>query len=397
MLPFRASDIADWPISAEDLAPGYRAVFGYLPLAARRDDLEAQFPLHSQTPAPLNLSARAARILDRMSAARDPLRAAGFSFGASRLAVANPASGGCRYCGLCLHGCPWGLIYNAAQSIGTIRRRAGLIVDRVEEAGARVRLRTRARADGAPGTLECDRVFLACGTYQTARIMLNSQPSLGALTLRDSQYFLLPLLGAGAAGEPEAERLHTLSQIFLEVADGRISRYPAHLQIYTYNDLYPRAIRDKLRAVPWLAARVARAVSRRLLAIQGYLHSHESGTATVRLRGDALELVRVPDPRPARIVRKLARKLSRHSDALGFRPLAPLLNVGNPGQGAHAGGTLPMREHPGAGECDTLGRPTGFKRVHLVDASVLPSIPSTTITLTVMANAHRIGSAAHDG
>jgi choline dehydrogenase-like flavoprotein len=29
--------------------------------------------------------------------------------------------------------------------------------------------------------------------------------------------------------------------------------------------------------------------------------------------------------------------------------------------------------------------------VHAVDATVLPSIPATTITLTVMANAHRIG------
>ena len=34
-----------------------------------------------------------------------------------------------------------------------------------------------------------------------------------------------------------------------------------------------------------------------------------------------------------------------------------------------------------------------FERVHLVDSSTFPSIPSTTITFTVMANAHRIASA----
>jgi len=32
--------------------------------------------------------------------------------------------------------------------------------------------------------------------------------------------------------------------------------------------------------------------------------------------------------------------------------------------------------------------------VHLLDASVFPSIPATTITLTVMANAHRIATQA---
>tara|TARA_B100001013_G_scaffold181209_1_gene109024 strand:- start:234 stop:398 length:165 start_codon:yes stop_codon:yes gene_type:complete len=41
---------------------------------------------------------------------------------------------------------------------------------------------------------------------------------------------------------------------------------------------------------------------------------------------------------------------------------------------------------------DLLGRPKNFKRIHCIDASVLPSIPATTITLSVMANAYRIVS-----
>ena len=42
--------------------------------------------------------------------------AAGFRFGQSRLAVragANENGPGCAYCGLCLNGCPYGLIYDA--------------------------------------------------------------------------------------------------------------------------------------------------------------------------------------------------------------------------------------------------------------------------------------------
>ena len=41
---------------------------------------------------------------------------------------------------------------------------------------------------------------------------------------------------------------------------------------------------------------------------------------------------------------------------------------------------------------DLLGRPNNLKRIHCIDASILPSIPATTITLTIMANAYRIGS-----
>jgi choline dehydrogenase-like flavoprotein len=50
-----------------------------------------------------------------------------------------------------------------------------------------------------------------------------------------------------------------------------------------------------------------------------------------------------------------------------------------------------MRAQPGKFESDVLGRPQGWTRVHTVDASVLPAVPATTITFSVMANAHRIG------
>jgi choline dehydrogenase-like flavoprotein len=53
-----------------------------------------------------------------------------------------------------------------------------------------------------------------------------------------------------------------------------------------------------------------------------------------------------------------------------------------------------MSANPTGFESDLLGRPAGLKRIHLVDSSVLPTIPATTITYTVMANAHRIGTLA---
>jgi choline dehydrogenase-like flavoprotein len=70
------------------------------------------------------------------------------------------------------------------------------------------------------------------------------------------------------------------------------------------------------------------------------------------------------------------------------------MQFAEPGRSYHSGGTFPMRTRPGKFETDVLGQPTGLERVHLVDASVFPSIPATTITLTVMANAHRIASEA---
>jgi hypothetical protein len=45
-------------------------------------------------------------------------------------------------------------------------------------------------------------------------------------------------------------------------------------------------------------------------------------------------------------------------------------------------------------DSDSLGRPFGWRRIHAVDASVLPSIPGTTLAFPVMANAVRIAEQA---
>ena len=82
--------------------------------------------------------------------------------------------------------------------------------------------------------------------------------------------------------------------------------------------------------------------------------------------------------------------LVQHAPRLGILPLS--LRRGTPGDGNHLGGSFPMRHNPTMLETDSLGRMTALPRVHLVDASVLPGLPATTFTLTVMANAHRIAT-----
>ena len=55
-----------------------------------------------------------------------------------------------------------------------------------------------------------------------------------------------------------------------------------------------------------------------------------------------------------------------------------------------------MRSERAPHTSDPEGRPFGFERVHIVDATCFTSIPATTITLPVMANAWRIANLAGD-
>jgi choline dehydrogenase-like flavoprotein len=113
---------------------------------------------------------------------------------------------------------------------------------------------------------------------------------------------------------------------------------------------------------------------------------------------ERLEFVRAaPDPRPLAEARAVGRALLRVARQTRTLPLIGQLKVWEPGRGNHLGGSFPMAAHPRGLQSDLLGRPAGLDRVHVVDASVLPTIPATTVTLSVMANAHRIGHGAAAG
>jgi hypothetical protein len=239
---------------------------------------------------------------------------------------------------------------------------------------------------------------LGCGALSTTRILLES---LGAydqeLKIHDSQYYLFPVLRfAGVAGVQD-EKLHTLAQAFLEIRDPKISPNLVHLQLYSYNQLYSRALMNLLKGAYPLFKLFLGPLLSRLWIVQGYIHSDLSPGMRVTLKrnsdGKSILHVKGDDHHSSLpVIRKILGKLIRQRRQLRAVPISPMLQPGLPGKGNHFGGSFPMSANPGKFESDRLGRPTGFKRVHAVDSTTFPTIPATTITLTVMANAHRIGS-----
>jgi choline dehydrogenase-like flavoprotein len=401
MLPYRDTDIAGWPVTNAALERHYRAVTAFTGLAAHRDDLEEIFPFHCDQPHALRSSRQADRLLGNLNRHRDALRERGWHFGRSRVAVraaGNVAGAGCVHCGFCMYGCPYGCIYNSADTVRELRAEKNftyqrdVIVTAVHENSERVFITGYHRVTNVPLAFEADRVYLAAGVIPTAQILLRSQAAYDQpLTLRDSQYFLFPLLLARRTRDVQTEALYTLSQLFIELNCPRISRHSVHLQLYTYSDIIGQAVRKSLGPLKIFA----RPLEERMIIVQGYLHSDESPAITMTLKRDGekdfLQLDAQPKAATRPTVQKVLRELLSQTRRLGGVVVPPMLQLAEPGRGFHCGGSLPMRESPGRFESDTLGRPQGWARVHAVDASVLPAVPATTITFTVMANAHRIG------
>ncbi len=411
LLPYRAEDIADWPIRPADLEPHYRAVLEFMPSTGIADELAEILPVFKASAQPLEPSRQAAEFLRDLRAHRPSLQRAGIHFGRSRMAVAAAGDAGrsaCVYCGLCLYGCPYSLIYSSAQTLrqlidsGRVTYLDRHRVERFEPKPGGVTIHARDLAANAARTFDAERVFVGVGVVPTAWLALRSLDAFDTpLEMLDSQYFIYPFFRLRRTQGVESEALHSLAQAFLEIDDRAVSRHLVHLEIFAYSDFLQRALMETPLRFLLRHRFFAEQILERLLVIQGFIHSADSGRMSVVLRRGAQgePLIHI-EPKPSRralfVSLKAGIKLMANALSLRGMPVVPAIQFAEPGRSYHSGGTFPMRAKPGRFETDTLGAIPGLDRVHLVDASVFPSIPATTITLSVMANAHRIATQSLD-
>ena len=217
-------------------------------MSAQVDALTERYPLHVKSPAALKMSRQAELFYGDLQKNEASLQQNGFSFGASRLAVrvsSDERGPGCVYCGLCLYGCPYELIFNAASLLPRLQKNAnfkylsGIFVDKITESSAGVEISGRHYADQRSWRMSGARVFLGGGVLSSARILLNSMESPAPeLTVKSNQHFLLPLLRFSTVPAVSREGLHTLSQLYIEYETDSSSQNQVHLQVYTYNDLF---------------------------------------------------------------------------------------------------------------------------------------------------------------
>ncbi len=409
LLPYRQADIADWPISLEDLAPHYRAVMDFVPGTGIQDDLEEILPIYSNQKSPLEPSNQGQALLKDLEKKRAALRRSGVYFGRSRLAIRATGDAShreCAKCTLCLSGCPYGLIYSSAQTLETLIRNGDVtyldnhLVEKFEQVGNEVIVTGRHLAKDIPFSYQASRLFVGAGVLPTAKIVLHSleifdQP----ISLLDSQYFIYPLLRFAMTSGVETEDMHTSSQAFLEMDDQSVSAHMVHLQIYGYSSFLHHELKQTFLGLPLRFSGFRRHFLGRLLIAQGFIHSKESGSIALTLKkasdGKVFLDARIQKSNKALATTlRVGWKLLKQALNLRAIPLLPGLQFPKPGSGYHSGGTFPMGKHPQTLGTDFIGRLPMMDRVHLVDASVLPSIPATSITFSVMANAHRIASIA---
>jgi len=407
LLPARAADIEDWPVPLSELEPHYRAVMEWMPtIAGEPDGLKDILPTYARPGPTLRLSRQIESFVADLARSRSRLARAGIRFGRSRQAVyaAGRNDGpGCALCGLCLYGCPYGLIYSSTYTLedliatGRVHYQPGYRVERLSEKGGWVSIHTTELATHTAAVFRSERVFVASGILPTAWLVLRSREAYGhTIVMKDSQYFIYPFLRLSKVQGVGEEALYDLAQLYVEIDDPHLSQHLVHLEVFSYSDYLKQALMETPLRLFLKYRKVADEFLGRLLVLQCFLHSDDSRTFTVTLRRGTdgqprLRLETPPGGPGPGLALRVGLKLLAEVRALRGMPILPGLQFAEPGRSYHSGGGFPMRAAPGPWETDRLGRLPGWERIHLVDASIFPSIPATTMTFTVMSNAHRIG------
>ncbi|HET9061444.1 MAG TPA: hypothetical protein VFN61_16125 [Acidimicrobiales bacterium] len=398
IFPFPRETTSGWPIDGAELRTAYRDVLRLIPYAAVEDDFAEIFPLLGEPAGLPVLSPRTVRTMDRYAKHRARVRRLGVTLGHARLAF---RSAECHPCNLCMTGCPNDLIFSARHLLkprirsGRVRYFDKTMAVRLSESATGATVHVKNLRTGTLDRLEYDRVFVACGAIASTRlaVSLRPQPSY-TLPLQEAAQFLIPMLSAASTSDPRDYDAFTLNQFNALVSTPTLHGDVAFIHFYPFNS----AMLGALPTIFGNGRRLSGALLARLSVGLGYLPSGASPSQTIEVRAHS-DQGRLPDAvirrQPGGLYREHLRavwaSLARVAPLLDLWPM-PYMPIAAAGKTYHFGSTLAHSMAPRAGtlQTDTLGRLAGSRRIHFVDGSTLPSIPATTFTLTVMANAARI-------
>ena len=409
VLPPDACDMADWPVSRAEMEPYFRKVAQLMPICGGGGNLERNFPAYREDLGALDPGPQGEALLADLERAKPTLLERDTVFGRARLAVhttPDAAHGvlACNGCGFCFTGCVRGAIYATQPMLADliragVRHRTGVYVEAVAEDQGRPTLTLVDTQSSAREVASFDALFIAGGPINSTRLLLCSRRLYDQqVLLKESQKFVLPMLRLRGAPSALEHPSITLASVFLETKAAAVSDHWIHAQIVPMNPMIVRTAglpgTDNAMLRPlW------RPLLRRMMAAWCGMHSDHSSHVELCLRkdgeGDRLELdVRLSER--ARLEARLAAKDLFHKGLLfGTLFCHWMIKFSNPGSGTHCGASFPMKGKPsGPMDTDALGRPFGWSRVFVVDSSVLPSIPGTTLAFSAISNAYRIASNA---
>jgi len=404
IMPYRNKEIEHWPISVDTMNLYYKKILNHIPVSTCLQDYFNDWPDLPASAQKYTLGEQAQHLWQRYLTSKDKLNSHGILVGGARLAIYQtdtPQQKGCVYCGECMYGCTQDAIYSTRHTLRELKKNPlfeylpGFRVDQLSEHAEGVTINAYHVNDRSNVTFTGKKVFLAAGVIMSTHLLTKSLSQLKEMELHisDSQHFLLPSIMFRHFKGLHKKPSLSISQLFYEIIRPDFFNESVHLQLHTYINLYENEFEKKIKFLKNIRGALY-PLYERLIVLQGYLPAGISGSISARLNPQNEKLIVKGNQHDDSLyyVKKIIRLFTQNAFRLGFMPLIPACRMSQVGVSNHYGGNFPMKKNPlRPNESDCFGSPFGMKRIHVVDACVLPSIQAQSVTLTSMANAYRIG------
>jgi hypothetical protein len=404
--PFNDAELSRCGLPVESLRRHYEAVARRIGVSGADDDLSVlRGPLPGlQTPLPLDHNAAA--VLARYAVMRDWSRREGLYLGRSLLAALSSPLGR-REANPCFDMDFW---TNHGQSVyrpnvtldelcthANFAYRSRLLVSSFSESADGMVNVTAHNVDARDRlTLVARSLVVAAGSLGTTRIVLRS---LGAYDRRVpfvcNAHSYMPCLHLRALGLDHASRCHSLAQLTLIHDPTMSGEHLVQAQMYSYRSLQLFRLFKQTPLPHREGLRILRALAPHLVI---WVVQHEdlptARKSCVLRHGasptdDVLEIEYADSADELTARRRAETMIARCVRRLGCWPLQRLQAVH--GSSVHYGGQFPMTQEDRPLTTEPSGLLRGTRAVYLADGATLGYLPAKGPTLTLMANAQRVG------
>lgn len=392
------SELKEFPFDASDIERSYETVAKRMGISGcQEDDLSEYFGLDAWSQKPIQMDALHSYLFDNYMKGKFKLASTGFRIGRSRVAALSEdleERYGCDSSGNCLWGCHRRSLYTASYDLTKLKKHnnffyeENFVVDSVVRNGSFWTLESHQQISQERRSVSASKVLLAAGTLATTRLalkVLKIESSVPLLSSPTAAYLLwLPrMLGASRVSTFGLGQLSFSLRLNDEIsafgstfsATGiPVSEFVRHLPLSRrYGvDILGGLLSSCLVGNVFLPGNLS--VSKAMLTKDGFLMV-DGGYSN-----------KVPY-----LMAEVESRLRKAYMTIGAFLLPMSFTEGLPGGDIHYAGTLPMRKYAGLSETNAFGELHGLDGVHVVDGACLPSLSEKSHTLTIMANADRIG------
>ena len=389
-------ELADYPFSDRDIVGSYEEVSRRIGISgAEDDDLANYFGIDSWVQPPIEMDLMHKRMFSRYESNKTYLRKLDFRMGRSRVAVLSQSGSRRQACDLssnCLWGCHRKALYSSADEIASLQHynnfyyRSGFIVNHIIKNNNGIAVSGQDTKEST--TLTAKKIILAAGTLATTRLALKALNIDSPVRLQSSPTaaFLLWLPKFLGQQNMNGFGLGQLSYS-LKLSD----------EISAFGSTFSTTglpVSEFVRHVPF-SKRFGIDVLSQLLSsclVGNVFLPGNLSTSDILLKSDGkLKITGGYHSSVPSLMSDISRRLSKSYRKLGAFLLPKSFVQGIPGADIHYSSTLPMSRNPLLGQTGVDGELAGMMGVHVADGACLTNLTEKSHTLTIMANADRIG------